>query len=110
MNAATPLLAKGAAKHGDASIINVSSVLAEHPSPGGGLSIYSAAKAGLTVATRAAAAELAPKRIRVNTVSPGPIITNFIVAAGAPKEGECCVSGLVWRLSLHNTYSALRAQ
>ena len=95
MNAAAPLLAKGAAKHGDSSIVNVGSNLSDYPSPGG-FSVYSAAKAGLAAAARGAAAELAPKRIRVNTVSPGPINTNIIAATGAPKEGESCGDAQPW--------------
>ncbi|MEU6750205.1 SDR family oxidoreductase [Spirillospora sp. NPDC046719] len=38
-----------------------------------GTSVYTASKAALRSFTRSAAAELAPRRIRVNAVSPGPI-------------------------------------
>jgi NAD(P)-dependent dehydrogenase (short-subunit alcohol dehydrogenase family) len=38
-----------------------------------GTSVYTASKAALRSFTRSAAAELAPRRIRVNTVRPGPI-------------------------------------
>ncbi len=40
-----------------------------------GLSVYSASKAALRSLGRAFAAELAPRNIRVNTISPGPIET-----------------------------------
>ena len=56
-------------KHG--AIINISSAAASKP--GRGQSNYAAAKAGLEGFTRAMAAELAPKGIRVNAVAPGVI-------------------------------------
>jgi NAD(P)-dependent dehydrogenase (short-subunit alcohol dehydrogenase family) len=46
---------------------------------------YAAAKAGLRAATRVLAAELLPRRIRVNMVSPGPTETE-IFKRGAPVE------------------------
>lgn len=42
-----------------------------------GYSVYGSLKAALSVWTRYAAKELAPRRIRVNAVSPGPTHTNF---------------------------------
>ena len=42
-----------------------------------GYSIYGSLKAALSVWTRYAAKELAPRRIRVNAVSPGPTHTNL---------------------------------
>jgi len=51
------------------AIVNVSSVCAICGVPQ--TYVYSAAKAGLEAITRVFAAELAPKQIRVNTVSPG---------------------------------------
>lgn len=46
---------------------------------------YAAAKAGLRAAARILAAELLPRRIRVNMVSPGPTETE-IFKRGAPDE------------------------
>jgi NAD(P)-dependent dehydrogenase (short-subunit alcohol dehydrogenase family) len=46
---------------------------------------YAAAKAGLRAAARVLAAELLPRRIRVNMVSPGPTETE-IFKRGAPTE------------------------
>lgn len=41
-------------------------------------SIYQASKAALNSIARTAAAELAPRKIRVNTISPGPTRTNVL--------------------------------
>ena len=51
------------------SIINVSSVVAKTPPPAG--SVYSATKGAVDVITRSLALELGPKKIRVNSLSPG---------------------------------------
>jgi 3-oxoacyl-[acyl-carrier protein] reductase len=51
------------------AIVNVSSVNAVRGHPG--VSVYSAAKAGLDGFTRSAARELGPRNIRVNSVAPG---------------------------------------
>jgi 3-oxoacyl-[acyl-carrier protein] reductase len=57
-------------------IVNLSSVAARN---GGGLGAlaYSAAKAGLSAATKGLAREFAPHGIRVNAVSPGTIDTEY---------------------------------
>ncbi len=44
---------------------------------GGGSHCYSAAKAAVVNLTRCVASELAPDRIRVNTVAPGPLMTEL---------------------------------
>ncbi|WP_245475059.1 SDR family oxidoreductase [Bradyrhizobium sp. Leo121] len=64
-----PLLAKGA------SIIMTTSFLNEVGSPG--LSILAATKAAVRSLVRSLGAELAPRGIRVNAISPGPISTPF---------------------------------
>jgi NAD(P)-dependent dehydrogenase (short-subunit alcohol dehydrogenase family) len=51
-----------------------------------GVSAYSATKAALRSLARTAAAELAGRGIRVNTVAPGPIVTPIFGRAGLPKE------------------------
>ncbi len=43
--------------------------------PGTGLSAYCTAKAGLVMLSKVTALELAPRRVRVNTVSPGLVVT-----------------------------------
>jgi len=57
-----------------------------------GTSVYSATKAAVRSFGRTLAAELAPRRIRVNTISPGPIETPIYgklgMDAGATKQFE----------------------
>jgi 3-oxoacyl-[acyl-carrier protein] reductase len=55
------------------SIVNISSMASQSPPPGG--SVYSATKGAVDVITEALAAELGPRKIRVNAVSPGPVET-----------------------------------
>ena len=64
-------------KAGGGSIINISSD-ARFGNPG--QANYSAAKEGIVGLTRTAAKELAPRRVRVNAVSPGPIDTPMLQA------------------------------
>jgi NAD(P)-dependent dehydrogenase (short-subunit alcohol dehydrogenase family) len=51
-----------------------------------GVSVYSATKAALRSFGRTLAAELAPRNIRVNTVSPGPIETPIFEKSGMTRE------------------------
>lgn len=51
-----------------------------------GSSAYAATKAALRSLARTAAAELAGRGIRVNTVAPGPIVTPILGRTGLPQE------------------------
>jgi NAD(P)-dependent dehydrogenase (short-subunit alcohol dehydrogenase family) len=55
------------------SLVSLTSLNARQP--GTGLGAYCAAKAGLVALTEVAALELAPRRVRVNAVAPGLVVT-----------------------------------
>lgn len=67
-----------------ASIINLSSINAYTGMPN--TAVYAATKAALNSFTRTAATELAPRKIRVNSINPGPISTPIFGKAGLPEE------------------------
>ena len=62
-------------RRGGGSIVIVSSVNAYLPNPG--IADYCATKAAVTNFAKALSNELAPKNIRVNAVSPGPVLTGL---------------------------------
>jgi NAD(P)-dependent dehydrogenase (short-subunit alcohol dehydrogenase family) len=67
-----------------ASVINLSSINAYTGMPN--TAIYAASKAALNSLTRTAAFELAARRIRVNSVNPGPTNTAIFGKLGMPDE------------------------
>lgn len=67
-----------------ASLIFISSVSANHPGIGNG--VYSATKGGISSFAKVLAQELAPKKIRVNTIQPGMIRTG--INAKGPLSDE----------------------
>ncbi len=67
------------------SVINISSVVATRAFPGS--SIYASTKGAVDTITRVLAAELGPKKIRVNSLSPGLIVTEGVQTAFG-KESE----------------------
>lgn len=73
-----PLMADGGA------ILNISSGLARFSLPG--YSAYAAMKGAVEVLTRYLALELGERRIRVNTLAPGAIATDF--GGGAVRDNE----------------------
>ncbi|MCJ8300599.1 MAG: SDR family oxidoreductase [Pseudomonadales bacterium] len=73
-----PLLNDGA------SIINLSSINAYTGMPN--TSIYAASNAALNAYTRTAATELAPRKIRVNSVNPGPVATPIFAKTGMQES------------------------
>ena len=66
------------------AIINLSSINAYTGMPN--TAIYGASKAALNSYTRAAATELAPRKIRINSVNPGPINTPIFAKTGMPDN------------------------
>ena len=66
------------------SIINLSSINAYTGMPN--TAIYGASKAALNSYTRTAATELAPRKIRINSVNPGPTYTPIFGKTGMPEE------------------------
>jgi NAD(P)-dependent dehydrogenase (short-subunit alcohol dehydrogenase family) len=84
---APSLLAQAALPHLRAeqgAIVNVSSTFGHRPLAGA--AHYAAAKAAIEQLTRSWALELAPDRIRVNAVAPGPTESEALAAAGLPAE------------------------
>jgi NAD(P)-dependent dehydrogenase (short-subunit alcohol dehydrogenase family) len=73
-----PILSDGA------SIINLSSINAYTGMPN--TAVYAASKAALNAYTRTAATELAPRKIRVNSVNPGPVATPIFGKTGMPED------------------------
>lgn len=73
-----PILNEGA------SVINLSSINAYTGMPN--TAVYAASKAALNSYTRTAATELAPRKIRINSVNPGPISTPIFGKTGMEEE------------------------
>lgn len=79
MRAAVPhLRAEGA------SVVNVSSVTGLRAFPG--VLAYCVSKSAVDQLTRCAALELAPKKIRVNAVNPGVVVTNLHRRSGMAED------------------------
>jgi NAD(P)-dependent dehydrogenase (short-subunit alcohol dehydrogenase family) len=73
-----------------ASVVFLSSNTASMPGPGS--SVYSASKTALNSLMKSAALELAPRKIRVNSVSPGPTQTEVMKKVGLD---EATVNGIM---------------
>lgn len=67
------------------SIINTSSLVSTYTPPGS--AVYSATKASVDAITKVFAKELGPRKIRVNSVNPGMVVTEGAQAGGF-IEGE----------------------
>jgi len=70
----------------NASVILLSSTSATISPPGA--SVYAASKAALNAVMKIAALELALRKIRVNSVSPGPVATEIMNKLGLDKSVE----------------------
>src|SRR5260370_540894 len=68
------------------SIINIGSAVSRMHPPG--YSVYSASKAGLDAVTGVLAKELAPRKVRVNSVNPGATFSEGTRAAGLLGTGS----------------------
>ena len=67
-----------------ASVVMMSSISSFHATPAH--SLYCASKAGLTAFTKAAALDLAGKKIRVNAIAPGRVNTPMIDYSNISEE------------------------
>jgi NAD(P)-dependent dehydrogenase (short-subunit alcohol dehydrogenase family) len=68
------------------SVVITSSVAAQIGLPNS--SVYSASKAAVVSLGKTLAVELAPRGIRVNTISPGPVATPIFGKMGIPAEAQ----------------------
>ena len=73
-----PILSQGA------SVINLSSVNAYTGMPN--TAVYAASKAAMNAYTRTASTELAPLKIRINSVNPGPVAPGIFGKSGLSGE------------------------
>lgn len=78
LSAALPVLRDGAAVVINTSVVNQVGM------PGAG--VYAASKAAVRSIVRTAAAELAPRKIRVNAISPGPVATPIFGRSQLPEQ------------------------
>lgn len=89
--------AKMMMKHKDGKIINVSSILGKKGTKG--QVIYSASKSFVDGFTKAAAKELGPLGITVNTVAPGIVETDFIKGLDEKTKNETIKSISLGRIA-----------
>src|SRR5579862_5849044 len=66
------------------SVINISSIVSPMPVENG--SVYSATKAAVDAITIALSKELGPRKIRVNSINPGLVITEGLQASGLAES------------------------
>jgi NAD(P)-dependent dehydrogenase (short-subunit alcohol dehydrogenase family) len=77
----TGLLAPRMAERGSGAVVNIGSINGLIGMAGSAL--YSATKATIHSLTRSWAAEYGPSGVRVNTVAPGPVLTDRIIGSAA---------------------------
>ena len=78
IQAALPLIPSGGSVLLTASVVDKKGFMAA--------SVYSATKAAVRSFGRTLATELAPRGIRVNTISPGPVVTPIFAKSGMSEE------------------------
>jgi len=96
VNVRGPLLQVGALSStlvDGAAVVFNTSVVNDLGMPNG--SVYAGTKGALRSAMKSVANEFAPRNIRVNAVSPGPIDTGFFAATGLPGEMIEAMAGQV---------------
>jgi 3-oxoacyl-[acyl-carrier protein] reductase len=87
------LVTQAALKHMNdgGAIVNLTS-LAAHDGGGPGATVYAASKGAVLTLTRGLSKELAPRKIRVNCVSPGLIATTFHDTFTKPEARQATVA------------------
>jgi NAD(P)-dependent dehydrogenase (short-subunit alcohol dehydrogenase family) len=71
------------ARNAAGCIINIASVVSDRPSRG--TTAYASSKGAVVTLTKALAVDLAPRRIRVNAISPGPVETEMVRTTHRPE-------------------------
>ncbi|MGA8222309.1 MAG: glucose 1-dehydrogenase [Candidatus Acidiferrales bacterium] len=66
------------------SIVNLSSLVSSLAPPNA--AVYSATKAAVDAVTKSLASELGPRKIRVNAINPGMVLTEGVIAGGFPES------------------------
>jgi 3-oxoacyl-[acyl-carrier protein] reductase len=99
--AALPHLRPGGA------IINIASVAAFRPRPT--YAAYSVTKAAVVMLTQCLALELAPRRVRVNAISPGVIPSTGLVTSWTDREGVLDQMARTTPLGRHGTEEEVAA-
>ncbi len=84
-------------EHGSGSIVNIASTAGEVGSfrPAAG---YSAAKGGVIAFTKSLAREISPSGVRVNAISPGPVMTSMVQINSEAEEKETSKRTLLGRV------------
>jgi NAD(P)-dependent dehydrogenase (short-subunit alcohol dehydrogenase family) len=94
---AAPAISEGGAIILTASVAGASGGLA-------GSAVYGATKAAVRSLGRTLARELLPRKIRVNTISPGPIVTPILDKEGfSPAQKDAFIEGAKTRIPLGRT-------
>jgi 2-hydroxycyclohexanecarboxyl-CoA dehydrogenase len=83
------------AAHGSGAVVNIGSDAGRVGSSGE--AVYSAAKGGVIALTKSLAREMAPHRVRVNCVCPGPTDTPLFASFAVPKLREALIRAIPFR-------------